>query len=370
VSYDLHDNMKAALVWSPSYKVSRQLSDYTVIHQWNTNTKVENHQFGVGGAGYTFGGGSGAGYLALALWTDKAGGVKTTGERYVTLEYVDVYTDTVQKTVDQAMLAVANVVGLHTSASTATIGSVLPGLVARAYTDPASALATLSSQADRLVEWGFFCGEFRARPMLTDPVTIHGLSTCYEVDATSAEVVWNVTQHPEDGIPRSVRLLYGHTGKSTRWAAGSPAQVISSIAGEVNPGWTTGVPFHGTTAPVMTVDFTGRNYSDGRARDIAKALASHLGVALSGGAVELTGATVPVYGGGTRPTYYIHGGDWIECQQGKGGPLYITRAHVDADSGYVDLDVGLSEDLLIEQLEAAGNATKVPLHKPKRKKRR
>jgi hypothetical protein len=264
------------------------------------------------------------------------------------------------------MLKVAQVIGIAPAGySTSTIGNVLPSLVARPYTDPASALATFAAQADRLVEWGWFRGQFRAKPMETNPATVRSLPNCYKVDATSAGVVWNVSQHPENGIPRSVRLVYGHVGK-TIWPAGSPAQVIAPS----DPGWNTGTPFMGTTSPVLTVDFSAHNYAEAHAKDIAKSLASHLGVALSGGAVQLTDPTVPVYSGGLMPAPYIHGADWIECQQGSAGPLYVTRAHVVADTGYVDLEVGLSEDLLIEQLQVAGSASPVKLHQPHRNRRR
>ena len=66
----------------------------------------------------------------------------------------------------------------------------------------------------------------------------------------------------------------------------------------------------------------------------------------------------------------IHGGDWIESQQSSYGPLYITRAHVVCDTGYVDLDVGLSADLLIEQLAAAGAVNEVAFHKRHHKKKK
>jgi len=365
VSYNLHNNMRGALVWASIYKSGRDVTDgplgYTVIHTWPRGTHAKNKSFD-----YTFGGADGAGYVALALWTGKTGGVKTTAERFVQLEYIQVYTDVVQKTVDEAMLAVANFIGLHVSAATETIGTVLPSMVARPYTDPASAMATFAAQADCLVEWGFHQGEFRARPMQTNPTTIRALPNCYKVDAEDPEIVWNVTQHPENGIARSVRLLYGHNAsKSSRWPAGSPAQVVAPA----DPGWTTGVPFMGTTSPVLMVDFSQRRYTDARAKAIATSLANHLGVALSGGDAQFTGKTIPVYGGGTRPVPYLHGSDWIEAEQGSTGPLYITRAHVVADTGYVDLDVGLSEDLLIEQLQTAGNANTVALHKPYKKRR-
>lgn len=365
VSYNLKNNLRGALVWASAYKSAIDVTDgpngYTIIHEWGRNTRIENHPFD-----YTFGGTSGAGYVALALWSGRAGGVKVTAERYIQLEDIEVYTNVVQKTVDQGMLSVAGFIGLHASAATETIGTVLPGLVARPYTDPPSAMATFAAQADCLVEWGYHQGVFRARPMQTNPVTIRALPNCYKVDAEDPTVVWNVTQHPENGIARSVRLIYGVKGKGSRFPAGTPAQVIAPA----DPGWTTGTPFMGTSSPVMTVDFSDHRYTGAKAKAIAAKLASHLGVALSGGNVQLTGQTIPVYGGGTQPVPYLHATDWIEAEQGSTGPLYITRAHVAADTGYVDLDVGLSEDLLIEQLQTAGNANTVALHKPWRSRRR
>lgn len=352
VSYDLRDHMNGALIWAPKYASSLNASGagspYTVIHQWTPNTKGNNKEFS-----YTFGGAPGAGYVALAMWSNKAGGTKTTAERFTQLENCILYTGTVQKTIDQAMLAAANVIGLHDSAVTATIGSAMPSLVARPYTDPASALAAFAAQASCLVEWGYHQGVFRAKPMPTNPLAIRALANCYSIDPADPCVTWAVTQHPESYIARAVRLIYGRTGK-TAYPAGTPAQVISH-----DPGWTTGEAFMGGTSPVLTVDWSARNFSADHALALARALAAHLGAGESSGPVSLTGATVPVSGGGTRPVPYIHGGDWAECQQGGAGPLLITRAHVAADTGYVDMDVGLADGLLLEQLVAAGSVKTV-----------
>lgn len=358
VSYDLHDKMRGALVWASAYKSALDVTDgpngYTIIHEWPTNTKGDNKEFD-----YTFGGANGAGYVALALWTNKAGGTKTTAERFIQLENAVLYTGTAQKTVDQAMLAVANVVGLHGSASTATIGSAMPSLMARPCMDPASALAGFAAQASCLVEWGYHQGVFRARPLPTNPITIRALPNCYSVDPEDPLVVWDVTQHPEAYIARAVRLIYGRVGK-TAYPAGTPAQVISH-----NPGWTTGAAFMGGTSPVLTVDWSGKNFTAAHALALAKRLAESLGAGESSGPATLTGATIPVSGGGTKPVPYIHGGDWAECQQGGAGPLLITRAHVTADTGYVDMDVGLADGLLLEQLAAAGSVDTV---KPKERR--
>jgi len=360
VSWNVKDHLKAALIWWPTYRNALDVSEfYNVVHTWGPDNNGNNKAFD-----YAFGGTSGAGYLALAMWSNRSGGTKTTAERFIELENVVLYTDVAQKTVDQAMLNVAQFIGLADSYNVQTIGSVLPSLVARPYTDPASALATFAAQAPVLVEWGFFCGEFRARPMLKNPAYIHALPNCYRVDAEAPGITWDVTQHPENGIARSLRLIYGRSGKSI-WPPGTPGQVIAPA----DPGWAVGKAFFGTTSPVITVDFSGHNYTVAHAKEVAKSLASHLGVALSSGQCQIQIPTIQVWSGGSRLAPYIHGGDWIECEQGNCGPLYITRAHVDADTGYVDLDVGLSEDLLIEQLEAAGSTTAVKLHKPHKKRR-
>ena len=349
-SWDLRDHLDAALLWWPSYRVALDASNYHVVKGWAANGKGSNKSFD-----YAFGGSDGAGYVALAMWSNKRGGTKTTDERFIELEDVVLYTDVAQKTVDQAMLAVADVLGLHSGADTETIGSVIKSLVARPYADPESALAAIAVQADKLVEWGYFGGRFRARPLLTDPVAIRALGNCYRLDAEDGDVHWDVTQHPEEGVARSVRLIYGHTGK-TRWPAGSPAQVIAPSS----PGWESGVPFMGATSPVMTVDFSGRNYTEARAKQIAAVLASWLGMGAASGTVAIKSPTVPVYGGGARPAPYVKGADWVECRQQAGaGPLYVTRSHVSVDTGYVDLEVGLSLELLIDQLQAAGSTSAV-----------
>ena len=209
-SWNLLDHMTAALLWSPTYKVSRLLGDYTVIHQWTANTKGDNQDFS-----YAFGGSGGCGYVALAQWCDKAGGITLTADRFITLDNCAVHTDTSQKTVDQAMLKVAQIAGLAPAGySTSTIGSVLPSMAVRPHVDPVSALATFAAQADCIVQYGYFKGQFLSRPMPTSPVTIRQMPNCYLVDATDAGVDWEPTQHPEDGIPRSVRLIYGKVGRS------------------------------------------------------------------------------------------------------------------------------------------------------------
>ena len=366
-TWDLHDDMKAALAWAPAYKLGRDLSDYTLIHQFSTNTSGKDVQIP-----HAFGGTSGAGYLVLLLWTD-ASSHTTTDERFVTLEDVVLTTDSGGTLrVDQGMLRIAQTLGLASSYVTSPIGSVLQSLVARHMTDPPSALATLAAQAECLVEWGWFQGVFRAAPMLTDPSVIRARSNCFLVDGDAAAVDWGVCQHPEDIIPKAVRLTYGRLG-SSNWPPGAPASVVS-LGADVNTrevGFSTAAPFHGATAPVLAVDFSGHNMSDAHAHNVARKLARHLGAGLSHGPVTITSPTVPVYGGGSWPAPFIRGGDFMEnLRQPDLGPLYVTRAHVVADTGYVDMDVGISADLLIEQLAAAGAVDAVPIHTIRKKKKK
>lgn len=357
-SWNLKDNLRASLVWWPAYRTNLDVSDYHVIATWTGTEKARTIDL-------TFGGADGAGYVALAVFSDKSGGTKTTDERFFELEGVTLYTDVAQKRIDQAMLHVAQLIGLATSYDTAEIGSLLASLVVRPSTDPASALAQLAAQATDLVEWGWWGGVFRARPLETDPNVIHTLPNCYRVDAGDGDILWDVALRPETGTPRSVRLLYGSTAQSA-YPPGTPAQVIAPN----DPGWASGVPYAGITAPVLTVDFSQRNRSTVEAKSIATKLAQRLGVGEAEGTVGIRCPEVPLYRGSTRPAPYMHGGDWIEAQQGGAGPLYITRAHVVAETGYVDLDVGLSSEQLIEQLEGIGAIKPVALHKPHKKQRR
>ena len=348
VSYDLQDDLRVALIWWPEYKGSQDVSTYRTIVQWSKAAAADDRRSNVKldeAVPSTIG----AGYVALAMWATKTGGIKTTKERHLTVDDVVIYTNRDKKSVDGAMLTVANFIGLHGSQDVHPIGNVLPSLLVRPYVDPASALASFAAQADCLVEWGYFLGEFRAKPMLTDPHFIYQASNCYTVSMPNAEVVWDVAQHPEDGIPKAVRLIYGHTSKSD-WPAGTPDAVIAPAS----PGFGVGTAFSGSTASVMTVDFSEHRYTNAHAKKVAKTLASHLGLALSSGTVRLTGKTVPIHDGGTKPVPYIRGADWISCAQSNAGPLYITSCSLDVDTGYVDLEVGLAMDDLIDQIQAAG----------------
>ena len=70
-------------------------------------------------------------------------------------------------------------------------------------------------------------------------------------------------------MPRAVRLIYGRKGATTWWPAGFPASVIAPKA----PTFTSGFSFYGALAPVLTVDFSGRNFTDEYAKKVAKKLA-------------------------------------------------------------------------------------------------
>jgi hypothetical protein len=360
-SWNLKDSMRAALIWWPAYRVSLDVSDYHVIKVWGpgfTNAVGKDKPID-----FAFAAPNGAGYVGLALYSGKQGGTKTTDERFIEIDDVVLYTDVEQKTIDAAMLHVAQVTGLATGYQTEPIGNLVKSLFVRPNTDPSSAQASLASQASVLVEWGYWDGLFRARPLATDPNVIRTLPNCYLVDASDGDIIWDVAVRPDTGTPRSVRLIYGHTGSSI-WPPGSPAQVI----GPTDPGWGTGNVFTGTTAPVVTVDFSQRRYTTEAAKTLAGKLAEHLGIAEASGTVGVRRTTVPVYSGGTRPAPYIKGGDWLDSEEAGHGPLYVTRARVEAATGYVDLDVGLSSDAFIEQLQGTGSIKPVPLHKPYRKK--
>ena len=360
VTWNLKDKMRAALVRSSYYNISRDVSDYTTITSWYNDTgKNANLDM-------TF---TSAGYVGLALYADVAAGITTTDERRIEIEDCVLYTNTVQKTLDEGMLAIAQFTNLATGYDTAAVGNLLCGLYVRPWTDAASALATLAAQGVVLVHWGFLGDTFYCKPMLVKQADIHNnsLANCYVVDPALPGIDWVVNQHPEQGAGNSITLLYGHTN-DTRWPAGTPGRVTS----DPSPGWSSTTPFLGRTAPVMVADFSSHNMTAGHAKSMANSLAKHLGIGESSGTVELTQPTVPTYQGGTRPSAYIHGGDWIEPNGTvpagmQPGPMFITRAHVYANTGYASLDVGLASSSLIEQMINAGRITRVPLHKPHRR---
>jgi len=368
VTYNLLDKnfkLRVRLAWREGYTASRDPSDYTTIKTWGTsgsNDKATDETLDE-----TFAtGGTKAGYLVLMMYTTDTAGHKVDGDRFFRMS-VEVYTDTSEKSIDLGMLAIANYVGLHggpSSTDTDTIGSVVESLAARPPTDPISALNTFASQADVLVHWGWFSYyssgsyfQFRAKPMLTNPTTIRNSTNCYAIDATQPGTTWDVRQRQEDGeMPRTVRVIYGRKGSETWWPAGFPATAVAPKA----PNFTSGQPFRGALAPVLTVDFSAHNYTDKYAKDVARKLARYVGAGLSTGTCTLKGIDVHRWSSGTtwRPAAYIKGGDWVECEQSNCGPLYVRRSHVDLDSETVTLDVGIGADDIIEQLEAAGGVFK------------
>lgn len=374
VTYNLHDDnyqLRARLAWRSAYSATRSPGDsgWTTIKTWGTAgaQKATSETLDE-----SFAASDGAGYLALLVWTTNSKGKVVDGDRFFRIDDPEIYTSTSEKRVDEAMLDVANYVGLHTTSSTSNIGSVVESLVARPPTDPVSALNTFASQADTLVEWGWFSYyssgskfQFRAKPMLTNPTTIRALDNCYSIDATAPGAAWDVRQRQEDGeMPRTVRVVYGRKGSVTWWPAGFRATAVAPKA----PLFTAGLPFRSALAPVLTVDFSSHNYTDEYAKKLAKKLARYVSAGLSTGSCTLQGIDVHRYSSGTtwRPAAYIKGADWVECEQSNCGPLYVMRSHVDLDTETVELEVGISADEIIGQLEAAGGAYR---HKYNRRRR-
>jgi len=370
ITCNLKENMRARLAWSTDYTVERNPADsaYNEIHTWDAGTVLNGYPFDepVGGVG------DNPGYITLQLWTTNSKGQTVTADRFVSIDNVELYTSTNEKTVDEALLAIAQFIDLHDSELTSTVGSVLQSLVARPMTDPVSAMNTIAQQASVLVEWGWFSyysagSKFRfvARPLLTDPTSIQVLDNCYAIDATEPGTVWDVRQHPdEEGNYKALRFQYGRLGRSN-YPAGFPDTVIRPKT----PGWGQGSPFMGTTARVLAVDFSGHNYSVEAAGRNADRLARHLGTGLSSGTCQLKQLEVHRWDTPSewRPVPYIRGGDWVWCEQSLCGPLYVVRSHVDVDSETVDLELGLGADALIEQLEAAGAIRTIKLAKHRRR---
>jgi len=367
VSVNLKDKMRAALLWKEKYTDNLDASDYHVIARWGPNEVFKDHKVDV-----TFGGADGAGYVCLALYADVAAGIKTTDERHVVLEGVTLFTNTCtagdpERTIATSMADIARAVfGAGFPCDVAEVGNLLRTLVVRPYTDPASAQAQLAQQSSDIVEWGYRAGRFFCRPLPSETAAIQATGRLFRVHANAPDVLWDVARRPDTGQPRNVRLIYGHVNKKTDWPAGTPGQVIQPG----DPKWDTTTPTMGTTAPVVVVDFSSRNYADGDAKDIALALAQHLGVGEASGSIGLRCPTVDVYGGGIMPTAYLRGGDFIWPYEGDFAPLYVTRCHVDAGTGYVDIDCGLPSDSLLEQLAAVGAIKATALHDKHKKQRR
>ena len=120
---------------------------------------------------------------------------------------------------------------------------------------------------------------------------------------------------------------------------------------------------------MVTVDFSQRRYTTEAAKALAGKLAEHLGIAEANGPVGIRRPTVPVYSGGTLPAPYIKGGDWLDSEEAGHAPSTLPAPGSRPPTGYVDLDVSLSSDAFIEQLQGAGSIKPVPLHQPYRKRR-
>lgn len=380
VTTNLEDGMRAGIYWAPIYKQSYDSTDFPLDRSGTVkfyDSYAERHLGNSKGGKYEqympIGGGNGAGYVFLAMWNASGATVEMKKDRFVRIDNPELFTVANEYRVDQAMLDVAGFIGLHDSSDTDEIGSVLQNLVARPPTDPISALNTFVQQADVPVEWGWFSYysggskyQFRAKRRHTDPDWLRFLGTCYGIDAEAPGVTWDVRQHPEDGSNwKGLRFRYGRLGRSD-YPAGFPDAAFAPGSGA---SWGDGVAFMGAMARVLSVDFTGHNYSPQAARKLARRLWKDLGCAQSSGTCQLRVATVPDRVTPTTlvPAPYIKGGDAVECWQSNCGPLPVTRSHIDYDSETVDLEVGIEEEALIEQLEAAGAIRAVTLAKHRRK---
>jgi hypothetical protein len=371
-TWDLNDDCEARLAWATDYVDDTLRAHYTILSApsgWTTNTSGSGNFSLVG-----IGGASGAGYLVLMLRSTT--GNDTTDERFITLDKVTVVLgdapgeDATDWSIDEAMSAIATQTALEgTVLTVSSVGSAGQQLVCPPPLDPPTALANLAAQADEVVEWGWWPTtgghEFRARPMLTSASAIRALANCYAPDCDSPGVVADIQRHPESSLPQYVRLLCGCLDSmgvygNDPWPDGVPWPdgTVLSIIAPTDPGWSAGAAFSGAAANVLTVDFSAQNYIYDQALAIATNLASLLsgtGTAYSGGGysgpLSVTLPTLPIYGGGAAPVPYIHGGDWVEYLD---GPLYVTRAHVVADTGYCDMDLGTGPDVLLNQLIAQG----------------
>ena len=214
-----------------------------------------------------------------------------------------------------------------------------------------------------LVEWGYWDGLFRARPLATDPNVIRTLPNCYLVDASDGDIIWDVAVRPDTGTPR-MRAPHLRPHGQQHLAARQPGPGHRAH----RPRLGHGQRLHWHHRPGGHRRLLAAPLYDRGGQALAGKLAEHLGIAEASGTVGVRRTTVPVYSGGTRPAPYIKGGDWLDSEEAGHGPLYVTRARVEAATGYVDLDVGLSSDAFIEQLQGTGSIKPVPLHKPYRKK--
>lgn len=299
--------------------------------------------------------------LVLMLWCT-AGPEAPAADQFITLTSPVVafgpYNTPTTWTIDEAMAVILQLGGMGGSCLTSPIGSVLPDLKCPPPVDPVTAAGNLAAQASCLVEWGYFGAQSRAKPMYVpgspaspgpDLATVRALPNCYLIDAEQAGIVWNVEAHPESGQPTAVRLMYSCLDDAVL-----PDGSVMTVLAPADPGWTPGTPFSGATAPVLVVDYSSNSMDAATAANTAQTLASLLGQGGTSGTLTTPSIALPVESGGVMPAPYWHGADWVETQQGSTGPLYITRWHVDVDSGACDGDVGMAADVLLNQLVAAG----------------
>jgi len=379
VTTRLGDDMRAKLLVADSYTDSRDISSYSSIKTWG-DVEPERHLNQKYFDSNSFWNPSGVGrrYLALALYClDVTGGNSLmSADRSVRIDYPRVYTGTISRRIDEAMVEIADWVGLHQAAVSTTIRSVIPNLVARPYCDPVSAINQFGVQAEILVEWGWWPSrstnqiEFRARELLIGEAARIASGRCYTIDSTVPGISWDVRPHPEDGMgdTRAVRLIYGMLGRHSDFPAGTPAAAI----GPGDPGFSNvRGPFQGSTACVTTVDFSGRNFSGEHARRIARNLGRQLGNAEKSTGTVISNVTEPGSSGLIKssnstafPWPYIQGGDFVKCSQDADvKPLVVTRASVNVDTETVELEVGMPADTLMRQFEAAGSVKRAKLHR-------
>ena len=359
-TWDLRDHMNAALLWWPAYKGSLDASDLP------RDPPVDGEQprqgppfdYAINQAG------KGAGYVALAMWSNKKGGTKTTDERGVDLDDVVLYTDLTEKTVDQAMLAVAQLVGLSPAGyDVAPIGSVLKGLVARPQHRPGLGAGDLRRPGGQDRRVGL-----PRRPLLRpsprtrrrrDPGAAHLLPR----RPRGRRRAVGRRAAPRDGAPalRAPALRAHRQDRLPARLAG-----LGHRAGQPRMGHRR--PVHGHHRPGADGRLLGPQHDRGAgAQDRRQAGRASRPLRVE----RARGTALPDRAGLRRrqPAGPLHQGRRLDREPaGRRGPLYVVRSHVSVDTGYVDLDVGLSEDQLIDQLTAAGSTTAVPLHKPYRKK--
>jgi len=378
VSSNLGDNMRARLVVADAYSTQREVAggDYSTIKTWgDAGNEMHMDSVHFDTSAFWSSPSGGKKYLALCMYcTDVAGDKKKmTADRFIRIDNLRIYPDMATHRLDQAMVDIASFIGLHTTTVTSAVNTVSPEIFVRPATDPGAGINQLAVLSDEIVEWGWWPNasngiEFRARPMRTDPTTIRGLINYYKVSAEPG-VTWEVGPHPEDeyGVVAAVRLNYGRIGRKSGFPGGTPATVIAPS----NPGFASGKPFEGATAPVINVSFTKHNFKDQTALGMARTLATKLGLArTSSGICDSRLRTLKNKDNNPVPYAYVQGGDFVECEQDSGtGPLVVTRSVVNIDEQTTQFEVGLPATALLDQLQNAGAVNKSKLHGPHKYRR-